>query len=968
MYSTNRITTRKDARRIQNHLDSLRSRERISVTRNSSLLADICRLKRQVQSMNVSVNRLERARGNYDRYVQTCMVSLVQKSFRETGTDNLLSSGTKLEPNQTDHLTPTKTIGVQTSLEQTSTHISDWSISPDSLMHSTMLAPDVSDKLPPRDTPKRHNYMSHHPKPPVDMSSLVPPVINFSDLRTPIVPLQDTFSTPLHGSVPRVIVPPESSIPIELPTISTPLFAQQNTFQSLSNVSMIPQTYLALPHSYVLSQQPVGYPNQPFQPSEIISATSLHPVSSPATFQISVSSPSTSQLPVPSPATSLHPVPSPATFQIPVPSAISQLAIPSSATPQLPVPSPATSQLAVPSPATSLHPVPSPVTFQIPVPSSATSQLPVPPPTTSLHPVPSPATSQLPVPSPATSEFSSFVQFPETSKSPVLEATQPLELCETELTTFHTLQGPISGDTSRHQMAQTIRHSDTIPQRIKSPPPPPKHSLLSPSKPATQILELQTQFSHSRQSSSLPTIPEPDEPLFEPPSDKQPPVTILNNSVGMHRVPSAHEFALHHLDNLDRRSSIDIGDRSGIVLKSTNSDTHKSENDLDTDSSGPERISHLKSTPNQFDLTALLVLESGSDEEFRRKPSQVMAEFANNQQTRDHFIILNNLAVTLNKLCLNTTPGGARIYGAISQIDTFKPQISESNVVTSKIESQAATSEMAQLATWDMQALGNVFLSEITKLTLQNGAILNSEILSKEEINLDSFNNNLPFVNKRIWNCLLGHFSALLQAKMSVEDICATFVPFLVEPLSSNDHLKTANKILLRILSEIFDLKETTPNNVEPSLSFSSDLNSESFKEDAYQHLLKSMALEAKDGGVKSGIQDDILSAPSSLVSDESVKQDFNAGINSKSCEESPTQLLEQAVREESQSDSSDSDVVEDIYVPSFAPSKLMSDREKKTKFEKFWGSDLDSDGSESEPMRSVKRKTSKGVDEFDFF
>ena len=881
----------------------------MSASRNSSLLADISRLQKQVKGMNVSVNRLERARGNYDRYVETCMVSWIQKSFRETGTESRHSPGT------TQEQTPTKTIGVQTSLEHSTTQLSDWSISPDTLIHSTLLVPEVSDRLPPRDTSRPP---SRHPraKPSVDVSSVMPSVINFSDLRDPTLPLQDTFSTPRADSVlsAPTFVTSEPTLQSGMPAgnHSTPLYPHPHTFQSIPNVSMIPQPYL---HSYVLPQQPVVYPGIPFSP-----ALATTPMPLPATYQPTM----------PLPATSIPPVPLPATYQ-----------------PTMPLP--ATYQPRVPLSATYMPPVPLPATYQprvllsdtyIPhVPLLATCVAPT---TLSESSAPLSATFKPQLESPLAVEVPTF-EYESTESLPLPEIPVP--------------QVPIA----------TLPLSDTIPQAVKSPPPPPKSSVLSPSKPTPQSFEPSaTHLSHSRQSSVLPTIPEPFVPLYDHFPDSQPPPATLHTSAGMRRVESAHEFAVDYPVNQRVRESVDLGvqhppDLFDTITPSQNlsgsvhtSESHKSDYELDSDSSGREK--RLKSTPNQFDLTALLVQESGSEQEVSgldtalRKPSQVMTESPTVQPLRDHILVLNNLSATLNIMCQS----GAPMYG-----DTFDHQLAESNVVSNKILSQAATSEVAQLASWDIQILRNVFLEEISKVTLTNGAILTPDVLSQPNLDLNSFNRILPLGCVPLWECLVGHFSALFKAKTSLQDICATFVPLLVAPASS-ETVKLGSQVLTRVLNEIFGLKE---EGVGSRLESEPEL----YQEEAYRSLLKSMTLKSVEEGVKSGSLDDLVSAASSLLSEGSVAVPFYAGIESKVSEQeqSPTQLLDQAVGEKIQSDSSDS---EPLYVPSFAPQK-MTHREKRTKFEKFWGSDLDSEDSESilEPSKVVK-KEKNGLDDFDFF
>ena len=878
---------RKTARQIQTQLDSLRSRERISASRNSALLSDISRLKKQVRNMNVSVNRLERARGNYDRYVETCMVNWIQKSFRESGTDSRHSYGS------TQEQTPTKNIGVQTTLEHSTAQLSDWSISPDTLIHSTLLVPEVSDRLPPRDTSRPS---SRHPatKPPVDVSSVMPSTINFSDLRDPSLPLQDTFSTPRGESILSV---PTLQSGMNAGTYSTPLYPHSHTFQSIPNVSMIPQPYL---HSYVLPRQPVVYPGIPFSPAV---ATTHVPL--PATYQPLMSPQATSIVSVPISATFVPPVPLIATSVSPTTlSAISESSAPLSATFKPLLESP----LAVASP-----------NFDF----ESTESVPLP---------------EIPVPQMQT-------------------ATQPLS------------------EPPRQHSTQILRHTDTIPQSVKSPPPPPKSSILSPSKPTPQIFEPSaTHLSHSRQSSILPTIPEPSVPLYDHFSTSQPPPATLHTSAGMRRVESAHEFAIEYPINHLSQESVDLGAHHppefDTITPSQNlsgsihtSETHKSDYELDSDSSGSgrDRNSGLKSTPNQFDLTALLVQESGSDlevsglEKTLRKPSQVMTESPTLQPPRDHILVLNNLSDTLNKLCQS----GAAIYG-----DTFDHQQAESNVVSNKILSQAATSEMAQLASWDIRTLRNVFLAEISKMALTNGAILSPDILSQPNLDLNYFNRTLRLGCVPLWECLIRHFSALFNAKTSLQNICATFAPLLVAPASSNETVNLGIQVLMGVLNEKFCLEE---KGVGSKL----DLEPELYQEEAYRSLLRSMTIKSADEGVKSGSFDDLVSAASSISTEGSVAVPFYAGIESKVSELSPTQLLDQAVGEKIPSDSSDSEPLPEtgLYVPSFAPQK-MTHREKKTKFEKFWGSDLDSEDSESlklEPSKVVKGKN-HGLDDFDFF
>ena len=874
-----KFRARKTARQIQTQLDSLRSRERISAGRNSALLADVSRLQRQVKGMNVSVNRLERARGNYDRYVETCMVNWIQKSFRESGTESRHSYGSIQEQ------TPTKTIGVQTTLEHSTTQVSDWSISPDTLIHSTLLVPEVSERLPPRDTSQP---LSRHPraKPSVDVSSVIPSAINFSDLRDPTVPLQDTFSTPQGDSI---LSAPTLQSGMAAGTYSTPLYPHSHTFQSIPNVSMIPQTYI---HSYALPQQPVLYSGVPFTPAVATTHMPLH-----ATYQP----------PMPPQAILITPVPTPAT-SVPLTtlSTISESSAPLSATFQPQTKSP--SEVDVPN-------------FDFESPES----------------VPLP---EIPVP-----------QMPPAAR-------------------------PLS-DTFRQQPSRNLRHTDTTPQGVKSPPPPPKSSILSPSKPTPQIFEPSaTHLSHSRQSSNLPTIPEPSVPLSDHFPASQPPLTTLHTSAGMRRVESAHEFAVDYPVNQGARESVYLGvhhppDLFDTATPSQNlsgsvhtSETHKSDYELDSDSSGRDRnyLSGLKSTPNQFDLTALLVQESGSDQEVSgldtalRKPSQVMTESPTAQPPRHHILVLNNLSATLNKLCRS----GVVIYG-----DTIHHQHAESNVVSNRILSQAATSEMAQLASWDIPTLRNVFLAEISKMALMSGAILTPDILSQPNLDLNSFNRNLPLGCVPLWECLVGHFSALLDVKTSLQDICATFVPLLVAPASPNETVKLGSQVLMSVLNELFGLKE---RYVSSKLESEPEL----YQEEAYRSLLRSMTVKSADEGVKSGSLDDLVSAASSLSTEGSVAEPFYAGIESKVSEQSPTQLLDQAVGEKIQSDSSDSEPVPEtgLYVPSFAPQE-MTHREKKTKFEKFWGSDLDSDDSESlklEPSKLVKKEKSHGLDDFDFF
>ena len=888
---------RRNVRQIQDQLDSLRARERASFSRNSALLADISRLKKQVQNMNVSVNRLERARDYYDRYVETCMVTWIQKAFRETGTEERVDSG-----NKHDFASPTKTIGVQTTHDHSTTQISDWSISPDSErqlmppMQSTMILPNAATQPPPRDT-----------RPHPDASSCVPSVINLSDLVAPSVPLQDTFVPPdptlsvlyshgfataqaaptalpflqaAHASpLPTGLPPPHPLVPQMLPpglALRHP-YMHPTAFHS-PNVSMVtPHTLLAVPHSYASPQQPVAYPNLPIYPN------------------------------IPTPHHSID---------------------------------------------TSLPPAPQ-------QPLMPTGML---PPSADNEPIShTPSTEHSPV--------ESRIQGDPPEATP-MPPTRPLEDCVLPATSLQTL--------SLLHLTQPLRHSDTIPtQSTKPAPPPPRHSLHSPSKQVAHSPE--PQLSHSRQSSTLPTIPEPNfesgelTPVSAPQSDTEPLVRSASNTpVGMRRVPSAYEFALHHLENLEKRATLDLGDRSGSEAgphqansldtgsqsRGRLSSSQKSDTDADSEGSGRDKFSHLKSTPNQFDLTALLVSESGSEEELRHKPSQVMSEPVSGGLT-----VLRNLAATLNTHC----PAATRLYDTIPAIDTLKPQI-ESGAVANRILSQADTSDMAQLASWDVRTLSAVFLSEVSKYVLLSGPVLTPEILSRAKLDLDTFNRALPLGSQEVWHVLVGHFVSLFEANYSVEFISATFATHLVTPLSTPDTVELATGALDSLLRDLFE--ERDREEQEPSLSStsSSNINSEP-REEVYQQLLKSVTV---DDGVKSGL----VSPLSSLASGGSEGGQLEEGVNlvtpgatSKVADLSPTQLLDQAVGEKIPSDeSSGTESVEegDIYVPSFGPPKPMSDRDRKIKFEKFWGSDLDSDESEG-PAPAVKRKPSYGLDEFDF-
>ena len=121
------------------------------------------------------------------------------------------------------------------------------------------------------------------------------------------------------------------------------------------------------------------------------------------------------------------------------------------------------------------------------------------------------------------------------------------------------------------------------------------------------------------------------------------------------------------------------------------------------------------------------------------------------------------------------------------------------------------------------------------------------------------------------------------------------------------------------------------------------------------------------DEGVKSGIDEDIVSIPSSLVSEGSADVDLGLMVSPvapKNSDQSPTQLLEEAVGEKMESSDSDSEEEPAGYVSDFGGSGSMSDREKKKKFDKFWGSDLDSE-SEEERVKPAKKKSS--LDDFDF-
>ena len=893
---------RRTVRQIQEQLDSLRTRERASLTRNSGLLADISRLKKQVQNMNVSVNRLERARDYYDRYVETCMVNWIQKSFRETGTEKRV--GSSLE----EHPSPTKNIGVQTTHDLSTTQISDWSISPDSErrlippMQSTLIIPNAATQLPPRDT-----------RPHTDTSSCLPPVINFSDLLTPSVPLQDTFAPQNHilsayypeQSTPAVMpssqAPYASPLPIGLPPYR-PLvprmlppgttYVHTNAFHNVPNVSMIaPHPYLAVPQSYAWPQQPAVYPNPPISPT------------------------------IPTPRHSID-------------TSLPLSAMPPDATQTVPQQRELSTGI-----------------FQVSVDTAPLSHIPA-----EHH-----------------SPFKSHSKR-DTPESSQIPPTRPLEDSVLPAATFHT--------------SQPLRHSDTIPtQNTKSVPPPPRHSFHSPSKQVVHSPE--PQLSHSRQSSTLPTIPEPrhETPEFTPQSvplsDTQPPNRSASDTpVGMRRVPSAYEFALHHLDNLERRATLDLGDRSSseagphrpnhsLDSREQMSYNHKSDTDVESNGSERDRFSHLKSTPNQFDLTALLVSESGSEEELlRHKPSQVMSE------SPSGLTVLRTLAASLNSHCTNTALSATtKLYDPISATDTFKPQIAESNVVVSKILFQADTSDVAQLATWDVHTLGAVYLSEVSKYVHLTGPILTPEIINTPHLDLDTFNRMLPLGSQEVWNVLVGHFVSLFEARYSVEEISATFATHLVKPLSPPESVELASRVLAALLNEMLVAEASEKPEPTLSSSSSSDLNSEPVREEVYQQLLKSVAVERVDRGVKSGEEVDSISIPSSLGIEGPVGQ-FEAGAilmppGPTAEEQSPTQLLDEAVGEKIQSDeSSGSESVEeaDIYLPSFGPPKPMSDRERKTKFEKFWGSDLDSDESDVGQVAAVKKKPSSGLDDFDFF
>ena len=462
-----------------------------------------------------------------------------------------------------------------------------------------------------------------------------------------------------------------------------------------------------------------------------------------------------------------------------------------------------------------------------------------------------------------------------------------------------------------------------------------------------------------------------------PPPDTQQPIKSTNNTpVAMRRIPSAYEFALYHLENLERRATLDLGDRSGsdagppqpnsldTVCHSRNhySSTQKLDTDADSEGSERDKFSHLKSTPNQFDLTALLVSESGSEEELRHKPSQLMSEPIPGGLT-----VLRNLAATLNTHCLNATlPADTKIYDTISTTDTFKPQIAESAVVANRIVSQADTSDMAQLASWDVQTLAAVFLSELSKCVLLSGPVMTADMLTAPELDLDTFNGLLPLGSQEVWNVLMGHFVSLSEARYSSHDIAATFATHLLGPTSVPETVLLATRALGSLLNEMFG--ERRSDEQEPTLSSSSSSNFTSQPgEDVYQQLLRSVAVESD---LKSGL----VSPPSSLASEGSQAEAHfvtpGPGTAEKEESLSPTQLLDEAVGEKIPSDeSSGSESVEegDIYVPSFGPPQPMSDRERKIKFDKFWGSDLDSEGSDGGQAAPAKRKPSAGLDDFDF-
>ena len=383
-------------------------------------------------------------------------------------------------------------------------------------------------------------------------------------------------------------------------------------------------------------------------------------------------------------------------------------------------------------------------------------------------------------------------------------------------------------------------------------------------------------------------------------------------------------------------------------------------------SSGSEKGSQLQSSRNQFDLTA----GADSEEEVRRKESQIMVDTAAAAKPRATVSVIRKIGTALNAYCLDTTVSGSvKMYDSIAPSDHMKGQIAESNVLTNRILSQAEAPD-SNLGSWDVQTLGAIFLSEISKYVSENGPILTNGMLSQTRVDLESFNRLLPINSQDLWRAINEHFASLIEGKMSADEIGVTFTPYLMKKSSSSEDIKKGTHILVSLLSEMFDLDAKRESIVELTQDYSSDSVSDYVPEDkggAYQLLLKTMASKSVDEGVKSGIDEDTVSIPSSLVSEGSADVDLGLMVSPvapKNSDQSPTQLLEEAVGEKMESSDSDCEEESAGYVPDFGGSGSMSDREKKKKFDKFWGSDLDSE-SEEERVKPAKKKSS--LDDFDF-
>ena len=1047
--------SRRNVRQIQNQLDSLRTRQNSSILRNSVLIADISRLKQQVSHMNVSFNKLERARDSYDRYVETCMVSWVQKVFRESGTSKDVSSSYKPEPTESAvHGTPTKTIGIQTTHEHPSSlQASDWSISPETesqllipAMHSTMIIPSVSSK-PPRDTSQRHSAPAFQTR---TETSLVPHVINLSDLRAPNMPpdatLMSSYDQSIFSVYPRMMTShPESPIPPALstshlcvpqqpvPSNSTPTqipTGNNPALHSFPNVSMIapPEGIAQSQHSFALPQQPVVYVNTirpQFQTNQRHNETHSVPTTPPnATIQSSVNPLVETTLPLCTNFQPMnfsqgqtsdtfnifqdHPIPPGATFQARFPGPN----IPSFDS-TIPIPANPRMEFTLPENATIRHHLPLYANFQPPTilqtqsnmapnmavqtPANPQVDLPLPPSATSHPPisiqdtiVPLSAISEPPLipqiqapigTQPAT--FSRDLLPPSTDTIHLNreQVTQPLYTSD-----IRTLS-PQSSDSGRHQVAQPLRHN-LSPQTPKQAPPPPIHSILPPAKQASHF---EPQLSHSRQPSTLPTIPEPQHETGEMAATYEPPPPAINNtSTALPRVPSAQEFQLQHLMNLERRATLDLGSEfefkfslnpsvSIAPTDTSNIPRHNSASSptLDTldngmvseaSSEGDNDGSKLESSRNQFDLTAGEV----SEEEIARKPSHIMVDTTATSKPPVNVSAIKKIGAALNAHCRDTTiSGGVKIYDSIAATDAMKGQISESNVIANRILSQAEAPE-SNLASWDVQILGATFLSEISKYVRENGPVITAEmLLLTSRVDLECFNRHLLTNCQDLWRVINEHFASLIEAKLSADEIGVIFTPYIMKANASSEDTKKGTHILVGVLNEMFDLEVKRESIVELTQDYISDSESDYVaenKEEAYLHLLKSMTIKSVDTGVKSGPErDDIMSIPSSIVSEGSADADLDLmvpPVPPKNSDQSPTQLLDEAVGEKIESSDSDSMEEPAIYVPDFGGSESMSDRERKKKLEKLWGTEPDS-GSEAESVKPAKRKAS--LDDFDF-